>query len=179
MFKLISTALLAAAFSITFSGCADKDPERITKTAECTIDNVEAPSWACGSTTLEGSVTAVGSASSSSRGQGFSRKEAMTDSRFKLAKKIQTFVKNEVNTFARSTEVRHVATADKVAKQVAKMTYDNSKQMRYWQNSASKEIYVLVGITQNEINQAIKDAVRPSYQNDNVLKKLDEAFPTY
>lgn len=197
MKKTVGTIFLSTALAFTFSGCA-QDPKPATKSAQeqadfrCRIDSILAPEWACGNAGVEGAVTAVGSAPLSKLGQGFSRREAMANARSNLAQQIETLVKDKVTTFARSTGVGGDEVADKVSaqvsKQVAKVTLTGSKQMKYWQNPANSDIYVLVGVSENSLNKEIKDQVKTSYKNDNALwqqfqaKKalddLEKEFPT-
>jgi len=175
--KYFMTAL-AATIGFTMTGCADKEPEY--RSAQCTIDNLVAPLWACGDSKIEGSFTAVGSASLSQLGQGISRREAMNNARLNLSKKLQADVNKKVRLFMESAELGHTDTiSTQISENIASTMPVSSKQMRYWQSSATKEIYVLVGVAQNEIDLAIKDAIRSQYQNGDALQTLDERFPTY
>ena len=190
MTKMLTSAALAALLVAGFTGCSkEAKPEDDFR---CKIDNVLAPEWACGSAGVEGAVTAVGSAPLSKLGQGFSRREAMANGRSNLAQQIQTLVKDKVETFARSTGVGGSEVADKVStqvsKQVAKVTLNGSKQMKFWQHPTNKDIHVLVGVSENSLNQEVKEQVKSSYKNDNALwqqfqaknalESLEKEFPS-
>jgi hypothetical protein len=185
------TATCAAALLIT--GCSDKDPE-VEKNSdfECRIAGSLAPTWACGDSKIDGYVTAVGSAPLSKIGHGFSRREALANGRSNLAQQIETLVKDKVETFARSTGIGGDEVADKVStqvsKQVAKVTLKGSKQIKYWENPSNNDIYLLVSVSQDELNKEIKDQVKSSYKNNdalwqqfqskNALEALEREFET-
>ncbi|QOY53219.1 LPP20 family lipoprotein [Candidatus Sulfurimonas baltica] len=192
--KSITSILVASLLSIAFTGCGDKTPEpQLTKLDErCHIDSVLAPEWVCGNSKIEGTMTAVGSAQFSKLWEGFSRREAISNSRSNLAHQIKTVVKDKVETFTRSTGIGEAEVADKVStqvsKQVAKVTLNGSKQMKYWQSPKTKDIYVLIGVAQSSINDVVKKQVLSSYKNDDslwqqfqskhALENLEKEFPT-
>lgn len=194
MKKSIGSIFLAAAMAATFSGCADKAPEVAEEKADfrCRINDTLAPEWACGNESVEGAITAVGSAPMSKLGEGFSRREAIANGRSNLAQQIQTLVKDKVETFSRSTGVGGDEVADKVStqvsKQVAKVTLNGSKQIKRWQDPTNNDIYVLIGVSESAMNQEIKNSVKSSYKNDNALwqqfqskqalESLEKEFPT-
>jgi len=193
--KKFGTIILSTALALTFTACGDKEPkpaEEEQADFRCRIDSQLAPEWACGSATIEGSFTAVGSAPLSKLGQGFSRREALANGRSNLAQQIQTTVKDKVETFSRSTGVGGSEVADKVStqvsKQVAKASLTGSKQIKFWQNPSNSDIYVLVGVSENAMNEEIKNKVKSSYKNDDALwqqfqskqalESLEKEFPT-
>ncbi len=194
MKKTLGSIFLATALVATFTGCGDKQPSPAEEEADfrCRIDGQLAPEWTCGNSGLDGAITAVGSAPLSKLGQGFSRREALANGRSNLAQQIQTLVKDKVETFTRSTGVGGDEVADKVStqvsKQVAKVTLNGSKQMKYWQNPSTKSIYLLVGVSEESLNQEVKNQVKSSYKNDNALwqqfqaknalEALEKEFPT-
>ncbi|MBE0497976.1 MAG: LPP20 family lipoprotein [Campylobacterales bacterium] len=195
MKKSIGSIFLAAAMAATFAGCADKAAGVSAEEKadfRCRINNVLAPEWACGNESVEGAITAVGSAPMSKLGEGFSRREAIANGRSNLAQQIQTLVKDKVETFSRSTGVGGDEVADKVStqvsKQVAQVTLNGSKQIKRWQDPTNNDIYVLIGVDEGAMNQEIKNSVKSSYKNDNALwqqfqskqalESLDKEFPT-
>ena len=174
---------------VLFTGCGDKEPE---PNFHCTIDGTQAPEWVCGNDTVEGAITAVGSAPLSKLGQGFSRREALANGRSNLAQQIETLVKDKVEMFTRSTGVGSAEVADKVStqvsKQVAKVTLKGSKQIKYWQQPDTKDIYLLVSVPESSMNAEVKNAVKSSFKNDdalwqqfqskNALESLEKEFPS-
>ncbi len=194
MKKIFGPVLLAASLAATFTACSDKSaaPDEAV-TFRCEQAGVPAPKWTCSpEAAMEGAVTDVGSAPLSKLGSGFSRREALANARSSLAQQMETLVKDKVETFARSTGVGGNEVADKVStqvsKQVAKVTLKGSKQLDYWQNPKTQEIYILVGLNENAMNEEIKNRVRTSYKNDealwqqfqakNALEGLEKEFPT-
>ena len=198
MKKQLGTLILSTALALTFTACSGKDAKPDTQPGaeeenfRCRIDSQLAPEWACGNATIDGSITAVGSAPLSKLGQGFSRREALANGRSNLAQQIQTLVKDQVTTFARSTGVADGEVADKVSTQVsnqsAKASLRGSKQVKFWQNPGNNDIYVLVGLDESIMNGEIKKQVKSSFKNDdalwqqfqakNALEELEKQFPT-
>ena len=189
MKKYLNTAAFCAALMLSVTGCNDKTPE---PNFACTIDGSRAPEWVCGNSGVEGAITAVGSAPLSKLGQGFSRREALANGRSNLAQQIETLVKDKVELFTRSTGVGGAEVADKVStqvsKQVAKVTLKGSKQVKYWQQPDTKDIYLLVSVPEASMNAEVKNAVKSSFKNDNALwqqfqsknalESLEKEFPS-
>jgi len=193
MKNFAGSVALAAALAATFIGCSSKEAEPETVTFECRQDGVQAPQWTCmPDSAMEGSVTDVGSAPYSKLGSGFTRREALANARSSLAQQIETLVKDKVETFSRSTGVGGSEVADKVStqvsKQAAKVSLKGSKQLNFWQHPQTKTMYVLVGVSENAMNQEVKNNVKSSYKNDNALwqqfqsknalEELEKEFPT-
>jgi hypothetical protein len=191
MKKFMTTTAVLAALLLGVSGCGDKAPEP-EDDFKCRIEGSLAPEWACGNSPVEGAITAVGSAPLSKLGQGFSRREAMANGRSNLAQQIQTLVKDKVETFTRSTGVGGAEVADKVStqvsKQVAKVSLQGSKQIKFWQHPSTKDIFVLMSVSESSMNEEVKRSVASSFKNDNALwqqfqaknalEALDKEFPT-
>jgi len=189
MKKFLFAIAISAALILSITACSDKDPEPDFK---CHIDGTLAPEWACGNSGVEGAITAVGSAPLSKLGQGFSRREAMANARSNLTQQIQTLVKDKVEIFTRATGVANAEVADKVStqvsKQVAKVTLKGSKQIKYWQNPSTQDIFLLVSVPETTLNEEIKRSVQSSFKNDNALwqqfqaknalESLDKEFPS-
>ncbi len=169
---MMTISAVAAVLMLGISGCSDKKPEP-EEDFKCRIAGSLAPEWACGNASIDGAITAVGSAPLSKLGQGFSRREAMANGRSNLAQQIETLVKDKVETFSRSTGVAEGEVADKVStqvsKQVAKVTLQGSKQIKYWQNPSTEDIFVLMSVDESAMNQEIKAQVESSFKNDNAL----------
>jgi len=193
MKKFIGSLAVAATLAATFTGCSSKEAEPEDVSFHCEQEGVRAPEWTCNPDTgLEGSITELGSAPYSKLGAGFSRREALANARSNLAQQIESLVKDKVETFARSTGVGGSEVADKVStqvsKQVAKISLKGSKQLNFWQHPTNKTIYVLVGISEDTMNEEVQSNVKSSYKNDNALwqqfqsknalESLEKEFPT-
>jgi predicted small lipoprotein YifL len=190
--KKITSILLSSTLALTLIGCGAETPKPEEADFRCRIDGSLAPEWTCGNSMIADTITSVGSAPLSKLGQNFSRTEAMSNGRSNLALQIETLVKTKVEQFARSTGVGAAEVADKVStqvsKNVAKVTLQGSKQMKFWQNPANQDIYVLVGLPEGNVNAAVKDQVKTSFKNDealwqqfqskNALESLEAEFPT-
>ncbi len=191
MKKFMLVTAFSAALMLSVTGCSDKKPEP-EDDFKCRIEGSLAPEWACGNAPMKGVITSVGSAPLSKLGQGFSRREAMANGRSNLAQQIQTLVKDKVESFTRSTGVGGAEVADKVStqvsKQVAKVSLQGSKQIKYWQNPSTKDIFVLMSVDEGTMNDEVKRSVASSFKNDNALwqqfqaknalESLDKEFPS-
>ncbi len=173
MKTLITTSIVISALLLGMSGCSDKKTQAPEDNFKCRIDGSLAPEWACGNASESGALTAVGTAPLSKMGQGFSRREAMANGRSNLAQQIETLVKDKVETFTRSTGIADAEVADKVStqvsKQVAKVTLQGSKQIKYWQNPSTEDIFVLMSVDESAINQEAVRSVKSSFKNDDAL----------
>ena len=174
MNKVLLSTAVAAFMALAFTGCADKEPQKPKPISSCIIDKEDAPFWACG--IVEGyddMYTDTGTAKMSKAGAGFSRKNAMADGRSNLAQQIQTLVKDKIENFTRSTGLGEAETVDtvstQVGKQVAKVSLSGSKQLAYWQHPQNNDIYVLVGVTKESVNNSAKDGVMTSFKNQDAL----------
>jgi len=193
MKNFVGSLALAAILSATFTACSDDAKPEDEVVFHCEQDGVRAPKWTCmPDSSVEGSITDLGSAPYSKLGAGFTRREALANARSSLAQQIEALVKDKVETFTRSTGVGSREVADKVStqvsKQTAKVSLKGSKQINFWQHPQTKTMFVLVGINENAMNEEIKSSVRSSYKNDealwqqfqakNALEGLEKEFPT-
>jgi len=177
MNKILISSTLAALLALTFTGCSGDEPkpeEKPVAITECTIDQSDAPKWACGIVNgYDDMYTATGTAKMSKAGAGFSRKSAMADGRSNLSQQIETEVKSKIEQFARTTGIGANETVDtattQVAKQVAHVTLNGSKQLAYWQHPKNNDIYVLMGVTKESVNNAATETVHSSMGNQNAL----------
>ncbi len=176
MNKILISSTLAALLALTFTGCSgEPEPgEKPIAITECTIDNSDAPKWACGIVGgYDDMYTATGTAKMSKAGAGFSRKNAMADGRSNLSHQIEVEVKAKIEQYAGTTGIGANETVDaattQVSKQVAKVTLNGSKQLAYWQHPQNSDIYVLMGVTKDSVNQATNEKVHSSLGNQNAL----------
>ena len=190
MYKIALSSTLALILSTTFVGCSgDPEPEKPIAITECVIDHVDAPKWACGIVVgYDDTLTSVGSAKMSKAGAGFTRKNAMADGRSNLSHQIEVEVKAKIEQYAGSTGIGDRETVDttatQVSKQVAKVTLNGSKQLAYWQHPENDDIYVLMGVSQDSVNNSANEVVHSSFNNqdalwqqfkaENALKGLEE-----
>ena len=176
MNKILVSSTLAALLALTFTGCSgEPEPEeKPVAITECSIDKADAPKWACGIVNgYDEMYTATGTAKMSKAGAGFSRKNAMADGRSNLSHQIEVEVKAKIEQFVATTGIGANETVDtattQVSKQVAKVTLSGSKQLAYWQHPDNSDIYVLMGVTKDSVNNAATETVHSSMGNQNAL----------
>jgi hypothetical protein len=56
-----------------------------------------------------------------------------------------------------------------VSKQVAHMSLSNSRQVSFWQNPNTSDVFVMVAVDRKEINSAVRERVLSSYRSDDAL----------
>jgi len=130
---------------IFINGCSTQP--KFEKISECIIDNETAPNWVCGVKELPGLITEVGSSQSRGASNAFIRKAALASARGNLINRIEADVKSSV----KNSET--VSSLDKVVYKGEQQTIVDSNQIlkksfqiAYWQQSKTKEVFVLIGI---------------------------------
>lgn len=134
-----------------------------------------APSWVL-NPTIEGGLSAVGSAPQTAAGLAFQRTRALANARDELARQISIEVNNMIKEFVQTTGIGTAETVDTVAssvsKQVSTATLAGSRQQNTWVGNDGT-LYVLVVMKPETIAQATKDAyesaVKTSMGNDQAL----------
>ncbi len=195
MLKTFLGAILTALLALSITGCSDKEPtiseyEHEDSNFECKQENVLAPKWTC-IPRVSGAYAGVGIAEKSSAGMGHMRRIALANGRSDLAQQIKSQVKDKVETFTRTTGVDNSEVVDQVntsvSKQVAKVDLQGSKGIDTW-NAPSGALYMLVVVSESNINTDVKNSIKTSFRNDdalwqqfqakNALESLDNEFPT-
>ena len=192
MIKTISSIAFTTLIALSMTGCSDKDPKpNDNADFRCKQENVLAPSWTC-IPTADGYYAGVGIAEKSAAGTAHMRRVALANGRSDLAQQIQTQVKDKVEVFTRATGngdkevVDAVSTA--VTKQVAKVDLQGSKAVDQW-NAPSGAMYLLVTVSEDQVNGEVQKAVKSSFKNDDALwqqfqskqalESLENEFPTH
>lgn len=191
MIKTISSTILAGLIAATITGCSSSGtapaPEEDFR---CKQENTLAPKWTC-VPMVEGAYAGVGIANKTAAGMGHMRREALANGRSDLAQQIKSQVKDKVETFTRTTGNGTQETVDKVttavSKQVAKVDLQGSKGVDTW-TAPSGNLYMLVTVSEDSVNNAVKGAVQNSFKNDEALwqqfqskkamESLDKEFPS-
>jgi len=180
MKKIITNSILAAAIAGTvFTGCGQAPAPKVTKAVEevadfrCRQDGVLAPKWTC-NPYAEGSIAAVGIAKmNAGNDKSFQRSEAMADGRDALASQISTKVSNLFKSYKGTTGSGSASTFDKasskVSKQLASQTLNGSKSIAVWSNPTTKELYLLVAISNEPVKKSMDKAIKTSFKNDNAM----------
>ncbi|MDF1876620.1 LPP20 family lipoprotein [Sulfurimonas sp. SAG-AH-194-L11] len=193
MIKTLSKITLVG-LALAFSACANKEdniePKPYVATFECKQENVLAPRWTC-IPQVDGFYAGVGIADKSAAGMAHMRKVAMMNGRSDLTQQIATQVKDKMQGFTQTTGNGKSETVDAVTKavtdQAANVKLTNSKAIDMW-NAPSGALYILMTIPESEVNGAIKNAVKSSFNNDNArwqefkatqaFDALNEQFPS-
>lgn len=134
-----------------------------------------APHWVA-NPTVEGGLSAVGSAMPTGAGTSFQRTRALAQARDELARQMSVEVSNLFKDFTQVTGLFESETVDTVAsnvsRQVAQATLAGSRQVDIWQ-APDGELYVLVVMDTDSIRDAAREAVKAaastSLGNDEAL----------
>ncbi|WP_415396742.1 LPP20 family lipoprotein [Sulfurimonas sp. CS5] len=196
MIKHLISITLALIISFSITGCfllSKRGLEGKSSQKEiegCQKENVSAPDWTC-TPIVEGFYSAVGVVMESSLGMDHTRKIALTEGRSKLAKEIKSQVKSKVQNFVLETEIGKADTAANinmdVSREIANVDLSTSIGIKTW-SSPSKNLYMLVTLDENEVNNVAKAAVINSlkknatlfeqFESGNYIKDLEKEFPT-
>lgn len=168
MKKALYGLFLITVSAMLFAGCSGQ--EKIADPGMAG-EFANAPGWVL-DPSMEGGLSAVGSAKIGKAGLQFTRTEALANGRDELARIMSVKVKNLVKNFTQTTGIGDDETVDKVAsqvsKQVASQTLNGSKQKSIWV-SPSKELFVLVVLDPASVAQAIKENVQTSFKNEKAM----------
>lgn len=173
----ILMAVLPAAL-LAFSGCenAPETEPQEPETPKLTGGKFEgAPAWVA-NPSMEGGLSAVGSANPTKAGISFQRTRALANARDELARQLSLEVSNLFKDFTQVTGVPQSETVDTVAsnvsRQVAQATLAGSRQADLWQANDG-ELYVLVVMEPESViaatKEAVEEAVETSMGNDEAL----------
>ena len=164
----ISAAALLAA---TLIGCGGEEPKPAKPNFACKQEGVLAPKWTC-LPMVEGAYAGVGIANKSAAGMGHMRKVAMMNGRSDLAQQIQTQVKDRMKGFTQTTGSGDRETVDQVTQsvtdQIANLSLNGSKAVDSW-TAPSGNLYLLVTVPEDFINNEVKKTVKTSLKNDEAL----------
>jgi len=178
MKKNIVSIAAAALVAVTLVGCGGETPkpeEPAVTTFGCKQENVPAPRWTC-IPMMEGAYAGVGIAEKSAAGMGHMRKVAMMNGRSDLAQQIK------VQGFTQTTGSGDSETVDKMTQavddQMAKVSLSRSKLSDFWQ-APSGNIYVLMTVPEDYINEKVKATAKTSLKNDNALWQQFQASKAF
>jgi len=170
--KLVLKTLLSISMaSVIFTGCSSKDEVKKEKlTFACKQDGVLAPKWTC-NPYVKDSIAAVGIAKmNKGNDKSFQRSEAMADGRDALASQISTKVSNLFKSYKSTTGSGTQATFDaansKVSKQLANQTLNNTSPIDSWTHPKTKELYLLLTVSNQSVTTAMENSIKTSYKND-------------
>ncbi len=178
MTKTLLTSVASILLIATvFSGCGDAEPkpaEPIKQEFACQQDGVLAPEFTC-NPFYKGNVVALGIAQMNSGGdKSFQRTEAMGSGRDAIIRQLEVKVSNLFKRYVGTTGAGTNGTFDKassdVSKQLASQTLAGSKQVgRAWRNPKTNELFLMVGISNEEVKDKMEKAIQSSFKNEKAL----------
>ena len=167
--KTVTATLFASAL---FTGCGQA-PAPAEPDFRCKQDGVLAPKWTC-NPYAEGAIAAVGIAKmNAGNDKSFQRSEAMADGRDALASQISTKASNLFKSYKGTTGTGTAATFDKasskVSKQLASQTLNGSKAIDAWSHPTTKELYLLVTVSNDPVKKGMNKAIKTSFKKDDAM----------
>ncbi len=131
-----------------------------------------APGWVCDQPVEGFELTAVGSTAKSAAGHDYMKSMAATSARVQLAQTMQVEVRNMIKQYVETTGEADQQTVDKVmtsvTKQITNQTLVGTRIVKT-RMSPKGALYVLIGMDKASIQNASKNALRTSMQNDSAL----------
>lgn len=162
-----SLIILSTATMIALSGCTGGDSASANPTTSAPQEDpnrcyrgfgenrVMVADWIC-SPHIDGGLSAVGSSTATMVDESFMQTEAMADARDKLARQLETKVKNMFKKFTQATGQGESTTVDKVAtnvsKQVANQTLSGVKMHKSYQ-APNGTLYVWAVLSPNGVEE--------------------------
>lgn len=184
MKKNILSIAAATVVAATLIGCGGETPkpaEPAVNQFGCKQEGVPAPKWTC-VPVIEGAYAGVGIAEKSRAGMSHMRKVAMMNGRSDLAQQIKVQVKSRMKGFTQTTGAGDSETVDKMTQavddQIAKVDLSRSKMADYWQ-APSGNIYLLMTVPEDYINEKVKDVAKTSLKNDQALWQQFQASKAF
>ena len=170
MKKTILKTLVSVAAVSLLAGCMG--PQKEEADFRCHQDGQLAPKWTC-NPYREGAVVALGIAQpNAGNDYGMQMSEALAEGRDALANQLSVKVSTMFKSFKSTTGSGKDATFDKatskVSKQLASQTLKGSKAIETWKSSKGN-LYVLVGISNEPVKNAMESAVKTSFKNDRAM----------
>lgn len=176
MLKL--SVMVFVLFSMVFIGCSSKpivETPDIGGTGGVGVGGAVcfngAPDWVIVSGEGE-NLSAVGVAVIGKSGLQYARIEATAAARDEMARTLSIKVNNMFKTFNQTTGLGDDQSIDRVtvnvSKQLASQTISGSKQIGSWVSQCA-ELYVLVGLDETLVKQAVKEESISSIRNDVAL----------
>jgi hypothetical protein len=166
---------------ILLTGCmGSKNEPEIKKTEfKCQQNGTLAPQWTC-TPFIKGSITALGIAKmNAGNDKSMQRTEAIAEARDLLASQVSTKVSTLFKSYKATTGSGNSSTFDatvsKVSKQLASQTLNGSHVVKSWTNPNTKELFVLVGISNDSVKNGMDKAVKSSFKNEKALYQKFQA----
>jgi len=158
--------------SALIASCGGKKDGEVADCVFPDAPGTAAPGWVCDQPVEGIEVSAVGSADKSGAGHDFMKSMAATSARVQLAQNLKVQVQNMVKQYVETTGAADSETVDKVltsvSKQITNETLIGTKIFKV-RTSPTGALYVLVGMDSSSVEQASKNALRTSMNNERAL----------
>ena len=131
-----------------------------------------APLWVCDKPVPELQIQGVGIAERSQAGLAFMKDIAAANARTQIASQLQNVVEAMVKTYIGTTGVGKTETVDQIAQSISKNITNatvSGARLIESRTDINGRLYVLVGISEGEVQKQAQRAVRISMQNDTAL----------
>jgi len=173
MLKILFALSITTAVILGLTGCSSKGEALSQAPKEIQNEFTNAPKWVLTQENEKG-INAAGSAKIGNAGTQFAITEAEANARDQMARQMQIKVGNMIKNFTQQTGVGDVQSVDKVvesvSKQVSKQELIGTQRKDIW-ISPSGELWVLMSMSEQSMS-AVKNAIKSSFQNDEVLHQL-------
>lgn len=170
----LTAKLLFLAAILAVTGCS-KPPKPQADLAECVFPDAPseaAPLWICDVPVDGVEMSAVGYSQPSKAGNSFMKQMASSDARVQLAAIFKTRVQNMIKQYAETTGAADSETVNRVNTSVSKLitneTLIGSRIFRT-RSSPTGGLYVLIGLDTANVQQAAKQSIQTSMNNDQAL----------
>ena len=164
----------AVFFAVVMAGCAKPPPPQADLDA-CVFPDAPqsaAPAWICDAPVEGIELSAVGYAQKSKAGPSFMKTMAASDARVQLAQAFKTRVQNMVKQYAETTGAADTETVNMVNTNVSKLiTNETLEGSRIFKTRTSPGggLFVLIGLDTAKFQQAAKDTLQTSMNNEQAL----------
>ena len=173
MKPIIKSSIPLILVTLGLIGCGG--PKPVADVAECVFPDAPqaaAPAWVCDAP-LEGvSLSAVGYAQKSKAGNSFMKQMASADGRVQLAQTFKTRVQNMIKQYAETTGAADSETVNKVNTSVSKLITNETlvgTRIIKTRTSPTGGLFVLIGLDSANVQQAAKESIQTSMNNDQAL----------
>lgn len=176
MTPMTKTNIVILLSALALAGCGGSSgPKPQADLKECVFPDApdaEAPLWVCDAPIDGVELSAVGYANKSKAGNSFMKQMAASDARVQLAAIFKTRVQNMIKQYAETTGSADSETVNMVNTSVSKLitneTLVGSRIFRT-RTSPTGGLFVLIGLDTANVQQAAKDSIQTSMNNDQAL----------
>ncbi len=169
--------ILIASMTVVLAACAQDAPKpsiAAQPIPDCVFPNTKeaAPGWVCDEPVPGIDVSAVGIAEKSAAGISFMKDQAAANARGRLAEQFKVTASKMVKQYLGTTGVGEAQTVDAASESVLRtVTEETLYGSRVYKSRTGPNgrLYVLVGLDTASTQEAVKNAVKTSINNEQAL----------